>query len=73
MDLLPALIGPRSVSAVNQVAIPVPLMRLLGLSPGDQVFFEAVTGPEPEVRIVPARRVQQRYSEARDRRGSGTT
>lgn len=55
------LIGPRSVSKVNQVAIPVDLMRILDLSPGDRVYFVAVGGPEPEVRIVPARTVERRY------------
>lgn len=40
-------------------------MRMLGLAPGDQVYFEATDGPEPELRIVPARTVERRYADGR--------
>lgn len=59
------LIGPRKISQVNQVAIPVDLMRLLDLVPGDSVFFEVVSEEPPEIRLVAARTVEDRYEAGR--------
>lgn len=56
-----SLIGPRRISQVNQVAIPVTLMRLLGLRAGDAVFFEVVDDRQPYVRLMAARTAEERY------------
>ncbi len=59
------IFGPRKISQVNQVAIPVDLMRLLGLTPGDSVYFEVVGDTSPEVRLVAASTVATRYEAGR--------
>lgn len=56
-----SLIGPRRISQVNQVAIPVALMRLLGLRAGDAVFFEVMDEQQPYVRLMAARTAEERY------------
>jgi hypothetical protein len=56
------IIGPRRISQVNQVAIPVAVMGLMGLRAGDSVFFEVSDGPMPQVRLVPAGTAERQYA-----------
>ena len=60
------LVGPRKISQVNQVAIPVKLLRALGLSPGDSVYFELRTETSGELTIVAEWQVHHRYSGSDD-------
>jgi bifunctional DNA-binding transcriptional regulator/antitoxin component of YhaV-PrlF toxin-antitoxin module len=56
------LVGPRKISPVNQVAIPVKLLRALGLSPGDSVYFELRDETSGELTLVAEWKVHRRYS-----------
>lgn len=59
------IVGPRRITQVNQVAIPVILLRQLGLERGDLVYFE-VSGDSPtELRVLSARTVEARYESGR--------
>ncbi|MFF1612924.1 AbrB/MazE/SpoVT family DNA-binding domain-containing protein [Amycolatopsis sp. NPDC058278] len=60
------LVGPRRISQVNQVAIPVKLLRALGLSPGDSVYFELHDTTRGELTLVAEREVHRRYSGGND-------
>ncbi|NBH06020.1 AbrB/MazE/SpoVT family DNA-binding domain-containing protein [Amycolatopsis sp. SID8362] len=56
------LVGPRKISPVNQVAIPVKLLRALGLAPGDSVYFELRDETSGELTIVAEWQVRSRYA-----------
>lgn len=65
------LTGPRKISQVNQVAIPVKLLRALGLAPGDSVYFELRDGASGELTIVAEWKVHRRYSDGDEAPPSG--
>jgi len=60
------LVGPRRISQVNQVAIPVRLLRALGLAPGDSVYFELRDETSGELTIVAEWQVHRRYTDSND-------
>lgn len=53
-------IGPRRLTKVRQVSIPVRLLREVGLEAGSEVYFAIAPDDSAAIRILPARLIKVR-------------